>query len=93
MRVYLGDGIWLAGVECRHQFLGLAFELIDVRVFAQSARRLRLFHNELLSRLRISVSRCAWCPLARAEKSSLQLQIETSYLGGDAVLPADTVAA
>jgi len=73
--------------------LAWRFELIDVRVFAQSARRLRLFHNELLSRLRISVSRCARCPLARAEKSSLQLQIETSYLRGDAVLPADTVAA
>jgi hypothetical protein len=67
--------------------------LIEVRMFAQRARRLGLFHNELLSRLRLSVSRCARCPLARAEKSSLKLQNGTQYLQGDAVLPADTVAA
>jgi hypothetical protein len=50
--VHLRDGLGIAGDECREEFLRLTFELIEVGLFAQSARGWGLSHNELLSWLR-----------------------------------------
>jgi hypothetical protein len=60
--LYFRRGTRIASQECSEQFLGLTLELIEIRMSAQFASGLRLFHNELLSGAR--------CPLVRAEKSS-----------------------
>jgi hypothetical protein len=43
--VYQYGGIGLAGNEAFQQFLRLALELIEIRMFAQRATRLRLSHK------------------------------------------------
>jgi hypothetical protein len=91
--VYLGDGIGLTDVERCQQFLGLAFQLIDVRVFAQSARRLGLFHNELLSRPRIKRQPLRPVSARSGRKEFIEAARWNQLSQGDAVLPADTVAA
>src|SRR5579863_10177245 len=91
MRFHLRNRGGVCGAKRLQQFLGLTLELIEIRVLAECASGKGLVHNELLSWLRFHVSRCARCPLARAEKSSSKQDISRSFQG-DTVLPADTAA-
>src|SRR5438105_1534379 len=82
MRFHFVDGGCVSSANRFQQLLGLALQLVEICVFAEGASGKRLVHNELLSRLRVHVSRCARCPLARAEKSPSKQDMPRSFSGG-----------
>ena len=70
--VHLRDTIGITGAERLQQFLRLPCESVEIRC-SRSLRVGRFFFTmSFFPGRAYRVSRCARCPLARAEKSSLQ---------------------
>ena len=90
--VHLRDGIGITGAERLQQFLRLPCESVEIRC-SRSLRVGRFFFTmSFFPGRAYRVSRCARCPLARAEKSSSKARCRDRRFQGDAVLSADTAA-